>query len=772
MVFPSVPSRLLAAALGAGLALGMAPITLAPAAGAPATAAPHDAGPRPVVEQAEYDAPLLITIETMTPGALPDKGPIVLTGTVTNRDLVTWRSVNLYPFVSGEPMTTRAELSEAGSTPPEEDVGSRITDVADTIDSLEPGGSASYTLEVPRNLLDAEAPGVYWFGVHASGESETTSRDEFADGRARTFLPSVPAGADEGAGPVKAAVVVPLRRRIGHTGSGAIAHPEAWDRALSSDGNLGRALSFGRAAAGRPVSWLTDPALLDAVRQLARGNPQRSIQPTDRKDEGGEPADDEATDGTEGAEETGGDEAGGEAEDLELDPMARTAQDWLDDAQDLLTSDQVLALPYGDLDVAAAGEHAPELYGLARQRRGAVLEDWRVDANPVVTSPSGYLDEAGFDAVTDDALIMVTERMFATDDYPDGSPGIASHGGNTVAITCRGTSTGGPGPDAKIAPVAMRQRLLSEAAVRLLAPVDTDAAFAAPDPVIAVMPPQMPSLGAAEFWSGLDQPWLDLTTVTDAVRGVTEEVDPAALAYPEEQGLLELHVGVLGEARQLIEAGVTLQNLLTRNDRVGGEITDEALTGASYSVRSSPTIASRTLSRSRHWVERRFAGVRISAPKGVTLASSSGSVPVTITNRLDQAVTVRIAAETDGGLTIDVGDPIPLSPDSRSTILLDARTRNLGVHKLTLSLTDADGTPLGSSERLSIRSGQVGDVIWVIIGVGVGVLFLAIVIRLVRRIRHRHDPPASDEADETGATGADDATGAAGHADPEREPAP
>lgn len=757
MVFPSVPSRLLAAALGAGLALGLAPIVV----GAPATAAPAPPDERAEpTEQAEYDAPLLISIDAMTPGALPERGPITISGTVTNRDLVTWSGVNLYPFVSDEPMTTRAELSAAGGTPPEEGVGNRITDVSDRVESLAPGESSAYTIEVSRSLLGADAPGVYWFGVHASGESETTPRDEFADGRARTFLPSVPTDlegvgdAAEAADRVQAAVVVPLRRRIGHTGSGAIAHPEAWDRALSSDGTLGRALSFGQAAAGRPVTWLVDPALPDAVRKLANGNPQRSIQPTDRRDGDGEEPTDEPTD-------NGG--ATGEAtDDLVLDPMVLTAQDWLDDAQELLTSHQVLSLPYGDLDVAAAGEHAPELYALARQRRAAVLEDWRIDPAPVVSSPSGYLDATGFDAVSDDAVILVTDRMFPDDDYPEGAPGVGTYGGNTVGVTCRGASTGGPGPDAKIAPVAMRQRLLGEAAVRLLTAGEDGA-----DPVLAVMPPQMPSEGAAEFWSGLDQPWLDLTTLTDAVgtgqdetgpdeTGQNEtgpdetgpdEIDPAILSYPQEQALLELHVGVLSEVQQLIEAGITLQNLLTRNDRVGGDITDEALTGASYSVRSSPTIASRTLSRSRHWVERRFTGVQISAPRGVTLSSSSGSVPVAITNRLEQPVTVRISAETDSGLTVDVGDPIPLSPESRSTIVLDARTESVGVHKLTLSLTDAEGTPLGSTERLSIRSGQVGDVIWVIIGVGVGVLFLAIVIRLVRRIRHRNDPPPADETE-------------------------
>jgi hypothetical protein len=43
---------------------------------------------------------------------------------------------------------------------------------------------------------------------------------------------------------------------------------------------------------------------------------------------------------------------------------------------------------------------------------------------------------------------------------------------------------------------------------------------------------------------------------------------------------------------------------------------------------------------------------------------------------------------------------------------------------------------------LPIRSAQVSNVIWVIMGAGVLLLFGAILVRLVRRIRGRNDEPA------------------------------
>ena len=50
-------------------------------------------------------------------------------------------------------------------------------------------------------------------------------------------------------------------------------------------------------------------------------------------------------------------------------------------------------------------------------------------------------------------------------------------------------------------------------------------------------------------------------------------------------------------------------------------------------------------------------------------------------------------------------------------------------------LTDTDGTPLGSSDSLPIRSNRVSNVIWLILGTGVALLFGAILVRLFRRIR-------------------------------------
>ncbi len=719
---------MLRAALGAVAALtaltgGM---LVAPATGA-VPDAPRDTQVFPVPES--YDAPLLVTIDQLTPGEVPDRGPVVVSGTVINRDVETWSGINLYPFINAgdcpgcpAPMTTAAELVEAAKTDPAEVVGRRITDVSATVAELEPGAIAPYTITIPRSLLPVTTAGIYWFGVHALSESAGTPRDDFADGRARTFLPYVPRGEDGIKGAIDTAVVVPLRYRVRHLPNGSLARTEDWEDAFAATGELGAPLSFGAAAIGKPVTWLIDPAVPDAARQLRRGNPPRDLGPEEP-----EPSDEETPTDEPSEEETTSEEE--VTDDPADDPTAIAADHWLDVLEIQLRGEEVLTLPYGDLDMSATPEWTPDLYPLARDRGGDVLTSWDVPTAPVIASPGGYLDPSSIPVIGDDSTLLLTDRMFGEDEFRRGAPVVGEFDNHWIAATSYGAATGGPGPEPRLSPMAFRQRLLAEAAVRLLAPGRRH-------PLIVVVPRAVDSSGAGAFWSGLGADWVDLTTVADAIDRPATPVDPEQLTYPLDQESIELDSTVYYEAVKLMEAGEVLENLVNDADAVSGEVRDEALTGASYHFRTDPVVAANRLAHSRRWIERRLRRVGIDAPPGVTLSSADGSFAVTVTNGLDRTVTVRIEADSVGEeVTIDEGDPVVLAPDSRTTILLDAHAKGPGVHNVTLSVTDVDGTPLGSSVEVPIRSGQVSQVIWVILGVGGGILFVAILLRLFRRIR-------------------------------------
>jgi Family of unknown function (DUF6049) len=105
-----------------------------------------------------------------------------------------------------------------------------------------------------------------------------------------------------------------------------------------------------------------------------------------------------------------------------------------------------------------------------------------------------------------------------------------------------------------------------------------------------------------------------------------------------------------------------------------------------------------------------------------------------VSNDLDVPVKVKVRAHSDPRLRITGGETVELAPHGRTTVLLNASTHQLGVHTVTLELTNQVGSPIGATDQFPMRANQVSVLIWVIIGAGVALLFAAIVVRLTRRI--------------------------------------
>lgn len=668
--------------------------------------------------RAPDSTPLSVTLDAMTPSYVPRQGSVRISGSITNEDEQTWTAINVLAFISDAPITSTEALRDATALPADEPVGARITvpGTFDTLTSLAPGRTAQFSVRVPRSALGVSAAGVYWFGVHALGQSPD-GRDAIADGRARTFLPLVPRTRRS----VATALVVPLRQRISHAADGSLDDLEAWTDLLSPGGRLRSLVDFGASAGTRPLTWLVDPALTDAVRNLTIGNPPRSLAPPPEETETpSESATPDSTATPEPSPSTTEDPA--EEEDPELAAAADSGSAWLDRLHEALGTGEILALPYGDVDVAGAAERDTSIYQRARTRSGNVLAPWGLPTSPAVASPSGYLNVRGIDVVERRTTVLVTDRMF-----PDGAPAVARTAGARLVTMSSDAATGGPGPDDRLAAVALRQRIVSEAALRLLAPERR--------PLVVVLPQDWTPTGTTGFFEGLDIGWLRLTSVADVSGRPARAVPLDRLDYPPAQARRELDGANFTSAATLIKAGETLQNVLSGNETVGSVVADEALTGASYSSRPDANAARAATDRSRAWIEEQLRSIQITAPRAVTLSSASGRFAATLNNGLDQTVTVSVEAQTEQSLRVSVPETIEIGPNGRTTVLLNASARTLGVHNVTLVVTDGDGTPLGSSDSVPIRSAQVSDVIWVILGTGVALLFGAIAVRLFRRVR-------------------------------------
>lgn len=722
--------------------------------------------------------PLAVTIDRLTPGDLPATGEVEVSGEVTNVDDETWTTVNLYPFVSDTPMRTPAELRVARRSDPLAFVGERITDPGPyaVIERLEPGESASYSFSVDRDLLEVTERGVYWFGVHALGQ-DAAGRDSTADGRARTFLPLVDRPAqgrrDPGAGVpgrLPVALVLPLRRRVLHAPDGSLVDPGGWTEELGRTGTLGRLLETAQAADGAPLTYLVDPALPAAAARLSAGNPGRSIAPTiDPQDEDADAdadADADGESGSAGPSPSGTGSPTGESSqepstspsgslapdavdpddiDPELREVALLAEDWLAGLADAISGNQqVLALPYGDLDVAGSAEQAPGLYEKARRLAGSSLPRLDVGTDPGLSSPLGYLDTTSLSLVGPDETVLMTDLEVGLD-ARGRAPALVDLGDRQVVVTSSGAAQGGPGPGRRLSAVSMRQRILSEAALRLLAPD--------PQPLVVVLPPGWAPDDPDALVEGLvDASWVDLDTVEDAMSSADPvEVDPADLVYPESQQVGELSPQLARAVEDQIRTGEVLQEVLTLNDRVGDVIAGEAFSAASYTTRPARPLARESVLATSGYLRTLLARIRVTTPPGVTLSSASGRLPATIVNDLDEPVTVRLDARSDVPMSLVVPDEIEVAAGSRQGVLLEATTRSQGVHNVSLLVTSVTGTPLGGQADLPIRSAQVSGVIWVIMGSGAALLFTAIGLRIARRIREARREPAPDASDPVGA---------------------
>ena len=213
------------------------------------------------------------------------------------------------------------------------------------------------------------------------------------------------------------------------------------------------------------------------------------------------------------------------------------------------------------------------------------------------------------------------------------------------------------------------------------------------------------------------------------------DVPASRLDYPAAQQAYELPSTAFDAVDALMAAGRLLDSVLPLNDAVVDEITDQALSGVSYLDRGAPAASTQRIRYAESSVRGTLRGITITAPAGVTLSSTNGRFSATVTNDLDVTVEIALDAVSDRPMRVTLPKKIVLAPLTRTSVLLDARTPQSGVHNLTLELTDTEGRRIGSSVTLPVRSAEVSRVIWLILATGVSLLFGTVGVRTVRRLR-------------------------------------
>jgi hypothetical protein len=658
--------------------------------------------------------PLVLHMRSITPDYIPDHGPIVIRGTLTNTSSEEWTSINVHGFVGASPITTAADLSAAARTPVTADVGHRIITPGtfDHVDTLEPGQTVHFKVRLLRSQIPVQAPGVYWFGVHALG---ATAEGRSLGGRDRSFLPLVPQSAADAGQPVDAALVVPLRAPVTRGTDGSVLDVPGWLSSLSS-GDLASVVDLGRTANGRPLTWLLDPAVIDTVRDLAHGNPARTLTAP-----GGSTSGEPSASPSPGADASASG-TGTTSGAVAPSTTTQVARRWLHDLHRVLAdgSGEILGLPYGDLDVASAARYDRPYLDAVLHRTGDTVHPWKVPiTGGVVAPPTGRLEGSVTTALPRQTRVLLSDRAVT-----GSAPVVNDVNGRRVVLASTGAADGGPGPVNPLSPLALRQRILSEAALRFL---DNRA------PLVVELPSSWRSQVPDSFFSGLDVPWLHLTTLDGATSGQPKPLSADRLREPATSSS-QLGPEFFTTVNRVLTDAATLQSVLPGNRVLRRQIFDETTGNTSYAAAADPFGALARVRSTTGWLAAGLGGVTLAAPPSVTLTSTSGRFSVLVSNDLDVPVTVTVRPLADSQLKITGGETVDLPAHGRTSVLLNASTHVLGVHIVALEVTNKAGTPLGSQDSFPMRAEQVSELIWVIIGAGLALLFGAIIVRLVRRV--------------------------------------
>lgn len=650
-----------------------------------------------------------VSIESVAPSRLQPGSPVTVTGTVLNDSDEVWGDVQLGMLAASTPFTRLSEVADATRSDPFEDfTGEQILapGTFDDIGDVAPGQSRSFSFTVPYDALELSGEqGVYWVGAEVRATAGDGGRGPIA--RTLTFLSLLE---EQSAPPVELAMLWPLKAPVPWNGRTFL--DDRLSEQMSPGGRLRVMAELGVSAASqRPLSWVVDPAVLEAAQIMSDG--------FSRADE-----------------------------ELDADSAeAQAARDWLRLVRDSLRSNLVLGLPYANPDVPALA-HAGVQPGLRKTQRAAarVFDDLGIARLNLLWPPAGRADRevVAAGAQVDAELGLLTRGSF---DDPPRRP-----------VVDVGTATSGQSPRAQtdVLPslvldgdrsrrglraqpgqsvLEWRQLILANTALRALN------AAPARRSVLAMPSDLWWPDGAwrdAGLFAGLDVPWIEPVSAAALVGREHPRYD-GGLSYPQTLRRRELGPTIMNRLLRLRRTTRTLDALLAepaanlrRTDRAFG-LSSSAAWRADR--QTGQQIASDFLAANREAID----GIDLEAPNFVTLSSRSGRFPVSITNRLDQPVTVDLLVTArDPDMTVAPIDPVTLQRDQRVTVTVVTNAQGVGITTMTARMLTQQGDPFGEIAVFQVRTTQIGALVWVVMGIGGAVLFGAAARRIILRVRtHR-----------------------------------
>ncbi len=651
-----------------------------------------------------------IQVDSVTPYATKGTKNLRITGRVVNSGDIALSTVNAMLWFDRSPLTSRDELATAAAEQPGERLGTRLDEPWNLVDQvaprLRPHASARFDLNVPLARLGLDAAGVYVVGVDIRATTPDSSLRE--TWRARTFLPYLPAGTK--LTPVEVAFVLPLTDKPRLVdGDVVVGSPASNDAAgtapladFAPDGRLTRLLELG---ADHDLSFLVDPSLLDEARRMSDGFTTSS--------------------GTK----------------VRADQTADVRR-WLNRARGVLAAGDAKMLPYADPDLPALQRyHLTDRYPQAVRAADQASDEYQAGGT-MVWPGAGYADAGTLETIAASKAHTVLLSQRALPGLPkDGSSPVASlatpEGAVTALVADPSLTAGGPGGQSS--PVNIQQRFLSETALAAMQGGNPATTLRR---MVAAMPRDWnPGASGDTLFRTVDSvSWLRPLSV-----GALLSQAPTAYGGPlrtsPSDTRAELSPSHIQHLRDLAAASAVLLDMLAEPERLRPALDREFLRGASTSWRRDDDDAIELVDTMTSRIRKAIGQVEVVPPRLVTLSSQTGRFPVTIWNRGSQPVEVRLEVRSRDPELLKVApiDPVRVDPNRKATVSVTAQapadSTVRSAVQMEARVTTRSGTSFGATQPFFVRVTGYGQVGWVVIFVGLGLLLLAAGTRIVRRLR-------------------------------------
>ncbi|MGB9996363.1 DUF6049 family protein [Streptomyces pseudogriseolus] len=680
----------------------------------PATS-PAEAAAPAAPKAASDDGSVAVSVDSLTPVAPAEGDTVTVSGTVTNKGTkaVTKAAVGLRV---GPLLDTRSSIDTVAKNSGDVDgpVGAEIDDkYSEKFSKLAPGVSQPYTLSVPADELDLGQDGVYNLSVTLTGETSDQAWEQTLGVR-HTFLPWQP---DEADTKTRTTFMWPLISTVhmtAETGSDEEQTPVFLDDELAAEispgGRLDRMVALGR---DLDVTWVIDPDLLASVEAM-----------TTRYEIPGDNADDKNA-------------VGGHQE---------VAKRWLTEVQKAVADKEVVALPFGDPDLASLAHHGTSVTGSLRHLKEATdVASGTVESILHVKPSTDFAWPV--EGAVDPSIVKVStsagaDKVIARGDTFEGGRDLTYTptaprpiGGGTTAVVAdarlstvfEGDMTGASASTQAV------QRFLAQS---LTLTLQTDRPRS-----VVVAPQRTPSAAQAQTMAEAvaalqNSTWSQPQDLTAAAKSKPDPAAgtevPSASAYPKSLRKQELPRSAFEQIARTQDKLDRFKVILSDQSRVVTPFGRALNRGMAASWRGRPAEAAIYRSGVETYLDTLSGQVRLIEKSETKLSGRSATIPVTVQNNLVQGVehlVLRLTSTNPTRLEIDGNayeeQPIAVSGGHSQSVKFTTNANANGRATVVAQLYTQDGRPYGQPVTFDVKVTEITATVMLVIGGGVLLLVLA-----------------------------------------------